>query len=72
LYADAIQFYERALLLAPPQAAILGNIATCYAQLGHKDAARLGYQAALELDPTYAVARRNLAILEKVGAQVTT
>ncbi len=72
LYAQAIEFYEKALLLAPQQVRILGNIATCYAQLGHIQAARLGYQAALALDPTYEVARRNLAVLERAGAAMTT
>lgn len=72
LYAQAIEFYEKAVLLAPQEVRILANIATCYAQLGHIDAARLGYQAALALDPAYELARRNLAVLERVGAEMTT
>ncbi|MDZ7338324.1 MAG: tetratricopeptide repeat protein [candidate division KSB1 bacterium] len=71
-YEDAIYFYERALKLGAPQVQLLSNIATCYARLGHEEAALLGYKAALELQPDYEVARRNLAILKREMANTVS
>ncbi len=65
LYQHAIHFYEKALVQGAPQVQLLSNIATCYARLGHEEAARVGYRAVLELAPDYEVARRNLALLER-------
>lgn len=55
-----IDFYEKYLQKRPQQIGVLTNIASCYAQLGNYQAAVLGYQSVLEIDPGNELARKNL------------
>lgn len=65
-YALAIEVYERFLRGSSAQdAKILTNIALCYAGLGQVRPAIVGLKAALEIDPSYQSAKKNLSILEK-------
>jgi Tfp pilus assembly protein PilF len=63
-YRPAIELYEKYLRHRPDDAAAMSQLADCYAALGCVDSAKLGYKAALEIDPDYSDAKENLAGLE--------
>ncbi len=56
----AINFYEKYLQRNPRRIDVLNNISSCYAQLGNYQAAILGYQSVLEMEPGNELARENL------------
>ena len=67
-----IEEYDKAIVLLgkyvaafPTDAMAVANIATCYARVGRFDAAIVGLEAALALDPRCRYAIQNLAILKK-------
>ena len=62
----AIELYEKYLRVQPNDAPVIASIADCYARLGHLDSAKIGYQAALEINPACISAKENLAALEKL------
>ncbi len=64
-YARAIELLERYLKVFPADAMTVANIATCYAKLGKLEAAVIGLEAALTLDPTCNYALQNLSIVKK-------
>ncbi len=64
-YNKAIELLGRYLAAFPTDAMTVANIATCYAKLGKFDAAIVGLEAALKLDPRCGYAIQNLAILKK-------
>jgi tetratricopeptide (TPR) repeat protein len=68
-YQKAIELYERFLVRKPDDVRTLSNLASCYARLGHVDSARIGYKAALSIDPLYEMAHNNLLTLEKAVAE---
>ena len=59
----AINFYENYLQRNPQRIDVLNNISSCYAQLGNYQAAILGYQSVLEMEPVNELARENLVAL---------
>ncbi len=64
-YSTAIEFFEKYLKTSPPDAKVVANIALCYARLGKMEAAMLGFQTALQIDPACHSALKNLAVLKK-------
>ncbi|NOY57542.1 MAG: tetratricopeptide repeat protein [Calditrichaeota bacterium] len=58
-----INFYEKYLQKRPQRFDVLNNIASCCAQLGNYQAAILGYQSVLEMEPGNELARKNLVEL---------
>ncbi len=64
-YNKAIELLGRYLAAFPADAMAVANIATCYAKLGKFDAAIVGLEAALKLDPRCNYAIQNLSILKK-------
>ncbi len=67
LYASAISFYEKYLQRQPRDVIALHNLASCYAQTGNYDSARIGYDAALHIDPGYQPSIQSLQYLEKIA-----
>lgn len=65
-WEEAIQFYQRAIDMADCLPSPHGNIGLSLIMLGRYDEAEQALQHALELDPEYEFARRNLRALEKV------
>ncbi|MDN3513515.1 MAG: tetratricopeptide repeat protein [Candidatus Brocadia sp.] len=63
-YTLAIELLERYLKTSPAEAMVITNIATCYARLGKLEAAIMGFQAALKLDPACICASQNLVALK--------
>ena len=61
---DALQGFEAVLKLVPRHYPSWGNLGAAYLQLERKDDARRCLDRALELNPEYAVARKNLQLLE--------
>ena len=64
-YNKAIELLGRYLTAFPNDAMAVANIATCYAKLGKFDAAIVGLEAALQLDPRCGYAQQNLAVLKR-------
>jgi Flp pilus assembly protein TadD len=65
---DALHVFEEGLLHFPEDAVLQFNRAIAFEELGRLDEAERSYLRCLELDPTYADAHHNLAILlEKRG-----
>ncbi len=58
-----IDFYEKYIQANPQRIDVLNNIAACYAQLGNYQAAILGYQTVLEMEPGNVLAKENLVKL---------
>ena len=61
----AADYYEICLKQFPSNPQWLNNLASCYAKMGKKDAACLGYLAALKINPHYQDAKLNLFALNK-------
>ena len=61
--ARAIEFYEKFLGYKSDDTEVLTNLASCYAQLGHYESAKIGYRAVLTIDPTYFAAKKHLEVL---------
>jgi len=64
-YNKAIELLGRYMAAFPADAMTVANISTCYAKLGKFDAAIVGLEAALKLDPRCNYAIQNLAILKR-------
>lgn len=64
-YNTAIELLEKYLITFPVDITVITNIATCYARLGKREPALIGFQAALTLDPTCTYAIQNLEILNR-------
>jgi Flp pilus assembly protein TadD len=62
-YADALPFYERALVLAPDQASILNNLALAHAMEGHPDKAEPLLKRAASAAGRDARVSQNLALV---------
>ncbi|RQZ47820.1 tetratricopeptide repeat protein [Burkholderia sp. Bp9099] len=60
---DALQVFDEAIAHFPDDAALHFNRAVAFEELGRKDDAERSYERCLELDPSYADAHHNLAIL---------
>lgn len=67
-YAETISYLEKCLKLKPESAQLVAFLSDCYLKLGHVDSARLGYEQALKMDPTFEPAAAMLEQLEKVTA----
>ncbi len=67
-YDQAIELFGKYLQGHPEDARVLTNIATCYAKQGNTVSAQIGYQAALQINPNYSPAVRNLQILERLAS----
>ena len=65
-FKRAAAFYEQCLEQIPANPRWLNNLASCYAKIGQKEAARLGYMAALQVNPNYQDAKRNLLTLSHI------
>ena len=65
-YSSAISHYERYLAKAVATPIILHRISDCYLYMGHKDAAILGFQRAVALDPGFEPSLERLRQLEQV------
>ncbi len=65
-YSSAISHYERYLAKAVATPIILHRISDCYLYMGHRDAAILGFQRALALDPGFEPSLERLRQLEQV------
>jgi tetratricopeptide (TPR) repeat protein len=61
--ADAVRGFEAVLALVPRHYPSWGNLGAAYLQLDRKIEAERCLEHALELNPDYAVARKNLALL---------
>lgn len=64
-FTMAIEVLEKYLKICPRDAKVIANIATCYARLGKLEAAMMGFQAALTVDPGCGIALKNLSALKK-------
>lgn len=62
--AEAQGAFERHLRRYGPEPRILSRLADCYREMGAQQAARMGYQEALKLDPALQEARNGLSALE--------
>lgn len=67
-YLEAIACLEKYMEEHEQDARAMTNLALCYAKLHHYSSAVLGLQAALQMDPTYEAARRNLGVLHALMA----
>lgn len=63
---DAIAGFESVLQLEPASHQSHGNLALCHAHLGGKETALHHIDRALEIDPTYEVARNNRNLIAKL------
>ncbi|NIA28960.1 MAG: tetratricopeptide repeat protein [Actinobacteria bacterium] len=68
LYESAISFYEKYLYRKPQDIKALHNLASCYAQTGNFDSARIGYNAVLNINPSYQPTIQSLEYLQKISA----
>lgn len=68
LYVPAISFYEKYLQQKPDDVKALHNLASCYAQTGNFDSARIGYGAVLNINPSYQPTIQSLEYLQKISA----
>ena len=69
-YSNAIGYYESYLAKAPATPIILHRVSDCYLFMGHEDAALLGYQRVVALDPGFEPALERLRQLEKTAENV--
>ena len=63
-YSEAINYYEQYLSKAAATPLLMHRISDCYLLMGHKDAAILGFQRALQLDPNFKPSLERLKQLE--------
>ncbi|NOY60364.1 MAG: tetratricopeptide repeat protein [Calditrichaeota bacterium] len=70
LFVPAISFYEKYLQQKPNDVKALHNLASCYAQTGNFDSARIGYSAVLNINPSYQPTVQSLEYLQKISALV--
>jgi tetratricopeptide (TPR) repeat protein len=68
-YAEAAAEYQRALQLAPDDAALESRLGACYQRMQRDAEARRHYTRALELNPRHAEAWNNLGTLEHAQRQ---
>ena len=60
-YEDAKTYYERALSLYDGNGAILNSLGVVTANLGDNESARNSFEKAVQIDPTFLDAQKNLA-----------
>lgn len=65
-YEQAIDVLTQYLAIEPEDFRILMDISTCYIKLGQYEAAFLGYQMVLKIDPENQTVMKNMRILEKL------
>lgn len=66
--AEAVAHAEAAVRLNPRDVEAYNGLAILYAQFGRLDDAQAQWEAALRIDPGYAVARQNLQLLARLRA----
>lgn len=64
-FDQALEQFEASAKLNPRSHQCMGNIGTCHIQLGQVAKAKKALQSALEIEPSYEIARRNLELLEE-------
>jgi Flp pilus assembly protein TadD len=69
---EAIPHYQLALVRRPDDAELYNNLGAAWAQLGELDEAILQFRRALELQPNFADAQRNLNQAVRAGASAPT
>ena len=62
-YRECKKIFEEVIFLNPKDARSFNNLASCQILLGEKDAARINYQRALEIDPKLELAKKGLDAL---------
>jgi len=65
-YAEAIEMFGKTLQHNPRHVQSHGNLGLCFASLGRKADALASLDRALQLDPTYAPARANRKVIERM------
>lgn len=68
-YAQAISLYEKYLLANDRDVDALHNLSTCYLLTGNLEAAKVGYQAVLMINPNYTLSKENLNRIMTVEMQ---
>ncbi len=68
LYKSGIKAFEKYLQYKSDNEKVWHNLASCYAQTGNFDSARIGYQTALKINPMYAPSKASLQYLEQITA----
>ncbi len=64
-YQEAMPHFERAIALGYRDASLYNYLGISYGEMGNQDKAREAYKQAVALDPSYAVAFLNLALLSR-------
>lgn len=65
-YAKAIELLSHYLEIDPENVEVFTDVATCYAKMGQYEAAMMGYQGALQLDPTNEKIIKNIQIMKRL------
>jgi len=66
---EALVLFNQNLEITPDHAQTYGNIGICYVKLGDKDKALESFEKALEIDPSYELARVNKEIIVRNGIE---
>ena len=66
MYPKAVDCFSRYLTLNPDDTNVLTDVATCYAKMGHYDAALLGYREVLKMHPAHPHIHENIRIVQRL------
>jgi protein O-mannosyl-transferase len=68
-YRSEVALWEQTASVSPAKPRVFNNLAVAYVAAGCTQQAEAAYREALRLDPGYALARENLALLESAALQ---